>query len=294
MLRGMGTMGGTWPGSCPRIEDAEIDPAQLTHHAGTLEVRLAAGVDIVRAQALRHAIFVEEMGARPTGGSSAGGASLDRDHYDEFCDHLVVIDHALPGLPVVGTYRLLRERVAMQVGGFYSAGEYDLEPLLRHGLAAGMGTQLLELGRSCVAPAYRNHATISLLWRAIAAYLEAHRIGFLFGCASFGGTDPRVHADSLAYLKRFHLAAAEIRVRTLAHHHVEMDEGAVTGDLTGRELPPLIKGYLRVGAKVGDGAFIDHDFNTVDVFMVMPVEHIVGRYGRRFGLVQPPRSPHGG
>lgn len=254
-------------------------PTPIGHRAGDLEVRLAAPHEIDAALALRYRVFCEERGAR------VGRKGLEEDDYDRACDHLIVLDHAAAGRPVVGTYRLLREDVATPLGGFYSAGEYDLAPLLARGRGGGAGPQLLELGRSCVAIPYRTNATITLLWRAIASYLEAHRIGFMFGCASFPGTDPAAHADELAYLYRFHLASPELRVRALAHHHVAMDRPGDVSDFSGRGLPPLIKAYLRVGAKVGDGAFVDRDFNTVDVFMIMPVERIVGRYGRRFGLV---------
>jgi L-ornithine Nalpha-acyltransferase len=262
-----------------RLDD---DAFAIQHRAGDLEVRLADAREIDLALGLRYRVFCEERGATSAGGQRG----IEEDAYDRDCDHLIVIDHARPGRPVVGTYRLLREDVASRIGGFYSAGEYDLSPLLAIGRRGGGGPQLLELGRSCVDLPYRTNATITLLWRAIAAYLEAHRIGFMFGCASFSSTDPAAHADELAYLHRFHLAPPELRVRALAEHHVEMAGGDSAADLTGRSLPPLIKGYLRVGAKVGDGAFVDRGFNTVDVFLVMPVERIVGRYGRRFGLVR--------
>lgn len=249
----------------------------VQHRIGDLEVTLAGSDEIDAALRLRHRVFCEERGAA----SVAAARGLEEDAYDRDCDHLIVRDLGKMGGPVVGTYRLLREDVARRIGGFYSAGEYNLSPLL----ASGRCTQLLELGRSCVDRRYRTNATIALLWRAIATYLEAHRIGFMFGCASFPGTDPEAHADELAYLHRFHLAPPELRARAHPQYFVPMDHGGRPGALTGRGLPPLIKGYLRVGAKVGDGAFVDRGFNTVDVFMIMPVEQIVGRYGRRFGLV---------
>lgn len=250
--------------------------------SGSLEVRLADPVEIDAALGLRYRIFCEERGAR----SAHAALRLEEDEYDRDCDHLIVIDHARATRPVVGTYRLLREEVADRIGGFYSAGEYDLTSLKVLGRVGKGGPQLLELGRSCVDPAYRTNATITLLWRAIASYLEAHRVGYMFGCASFPGTDPEAFRDELAYLHRFHLAPEELRARAHKAHHVGMAGTGRNDDLTGRGLPPLIKAYLRVGAKVGDGAFIDRAFNTVDVFMVMPVERIVGRYGRRFGLVK--------
>lgn len=251
------------------------------HRSGDLEVKLAAPDEVDTALALRYRIFCEERGAN----SMQSARGLEEDSFDRACDHLIVIDHARAGRPVVGTYRLLREETALRIGSFYSAHEYDLAPLIAQGRAHQGAPQLLELGRSCVDAAYRTNATISLLWRAIASYLEEHRVGFMFGCASFSGTDPARYRDELAYLHRFHLSPEPIRVRAWPKHHVDMSQGNPTADRSGRNLPPLIKAYLRVGATVGDGAFVDHDFNTVDVFMVMPVEHIVGRYGRRFGLV---------
>lgn len=263
------------------METAPRRDVPAIHRTGDLEVRLAAPDEVDEALSLRFRIFCEERGAY----SPHAARGLEEDAYDRDCDHLIVVDHARSGRPVVGTYRLLREETALRIGGFYSSGEYDLQPLIAFGRAHAGAPQLLELGRSCVDPAYRTNATITLLWRAIASYLERHRVGFMFGCASFSGTDPARFRDELAYLHRFHLAPEPIRVRTWPKHHVEMAGDAGVSDPSGRDLPPLIKAYLRVGAKVGDGAFIDHGFNTVDVFMVMPVERIIGRYGRRFGLV---------
>ena len=200
---------------------------------------------------------------------------LDVDPYDAVCDHLLVEDNG----QAVGTYRLLRKSVANVHSGFYSAGEFCLDPL---GECQG---EWLELGRSCVAPAYRDAGTIQLLWRGIAAYLRSHDISLMFGCASFHGVDPAEHAASLSYLYHNHLAPSRIRARALDARYVDMamlPMGGYDQKLALRMLPPLIKGYLRVGAVVGDGAVIDHDFNTVDVFMTMPVEQIAMRYLHRF------------
>lgn len=247
------------------------------HRAGPLEVRLAASRSELRAaQALRFRVFYEELCA----GHAVSVDRIDADDYDAVCDHLLVVDRDTGA--VVGTYRLLRQVIAEQHRGFYSAQEFDLSPLLA--AASGGAGQLLELGRSCVDPAYRTNATISLLWRGIATYLEAHRITHMFGCASFHGTDPDAHAEGLAYLHHHHLAPPDLRVRTLVEHHVPMDRipQAALPAAAARLLPPLVRGYLRVGAMVGDGAFIDRDFNTVDVFVLIPVDRITARYANRF------------
>jgi len=244
-----------------------------------LRVRLAdCPADIEAAQRLRWDIFYGDMGATP---DPAGPAGLDVDPYDAVCDHLLVEDLGGDAPRTVGTYRLLRQSIADRHSGFYTAGEYAIAPML----ASARG-ELLELGRSCVAPDYRDAGTIQLLWRGIARYLEAHGISRMFGCASFPGTDPAAHAAPLAYLHHNHLAPPAMRAHALPGRHVAMNRLPVGGydpRQAMRMLPPLIKGYLRVGAMVGEGAVIDHQFNTVDVFLVVPVEAIAARYLGRFG-----------
>lgn len=248
-----------------------------------LRVRLADGAaDIEAAQRLRFRIFYGEMCARPTPAILAAGR--DADAFDAICDHLLVEDvqHGEPR--VVGTYRLLRQSIAETRDGFYSSAEFDLTPLLRS--AALAGGELLELGRSCVEPTYRDSGTIQLLWRGIADYLRRHSIGHIIGCASFPGTDAAAHAGAMAYLHHHHLAPAGLRARVRPEHAATVALPPIGGydpRLAMRALPPLIKGYLRVGAMVGTGAFVDRQFNTVDVFMVMPVAQIARRYGDRFG-----------
>ena len=245
-----------------------------------LSVRLASTEgDIIAAQRLRWEVFCAERGASVENGS----IGLDADPFDLVCDHLLVED-SVGGKPkVVGTYRLLRESVARERGGFYTAGEYVIDAL--GGQSEGH-QELLELGRSCVAPAYRDAGTIQLLWRGIAHYLEKHSISMMFGCASFPGTNPDDHADTLSYLYHNHLAPRPLRAMAHPARYVEMARLPIGGydpRQAMRKLPPLIKGYLRVGAMVGDGAVIDAPFNTVDVFIVMPVAAISERYLGRFG-----------
>lgn len=257
--------------------------APFIHRAGQLDVRLAVSDDeIAAAQALRYEIFYDEMGAKPT--AAMVRVRRDIDGYDAICDHLLVVDHGVDGRPhVVGTYRLLRQGVAAGYRGFYSASEYDLSRLIAH---SANGGQLLELGRSCVALAWRNNATISLLWRGIASYLQTHNIDHMFGCASLHGADPVLHTAELSYLYHHHLAPPELRACALPENYVAMDRlpaASIDTRAAARALPPLIKGYLRMGAMVGDGGFIDRQFNTVDVFVIMPVDRITSRYAARFG-----------
>jgi len=260
--------------------------APCIHRQGQLDVRLATTeAEIAAAQALRYRIFYNEMGAEPSAWMRA--TARDIDEYDGICDHLLVIDHGIDGKAhVVGTYRLLRQIVATMHKGFYSASEYDLTPLLQTSVSGG---QLLELGRSCVAPEHRNTTTITLLWRGIASYLITHGIGHMFGCASLHGTDPAQHAAELSYLYHHHLAPPELRARALDHVAMNrLDAASYDTRAASRALPPLVKGYLRVGAMIGDGAFVDRQFNTVDVFVVMPVDRITSRYLDRFALANDP------
>lgn len=251
---------------------------------GGLTVRLARDEnDLAAVQRLRWQVFFAERQGEAV---LAAADHVDRDEYDPLCDHLLVIDSdAAPGDQVVGTYRLLREAVALRHAGFYTAGEFDIGVLI--GERARRRGELLELGRSCVLPAYRTSATISLLWRGIAGYIARHDIALMFGCASFSGTDPRAHAAGLSYLHHNHLAAPEERpvVRVGKGVPLEMlERGSYDERRAMLQLPPLVKGYLRAGAKFGDGAFVDHAFGTIDVCVVMPVELISGRYAARFSV----------
>lgn len=250
--------------------------------AERLTIRLATCTeDLAAAQRLRWQVFMAEYGA-----TSLGGTECDEDPFDALCDHLLVIDRqGHGGGPlVVGTYRLLRQSVAARHGGFYSAGEFDLAPLVRQ--SAGRG-ELLELGRSCVLPAYRTSQTISLLWHGIARYLSDHSIGAMFGCASFAGTDPAPHAASLSLLAHRYLAPPEGRPGVLASKGIALEQlpaGAYDERRALLGLPPLVKGYIRAGARFGDGAFIDRDFGTIDVCVVLPVDRVSRRYANRFNV----------
>ena len=250
--------------------------------SGSLEVRFAQDRDeIAAAQVLRFRVFYEEMLASPD--AIVQMTRRDIDPFDDICDHLLVVDHDLPpSEAVVGTYRLLRQDVANRCGGFYSAGEYDLAPLLG---GSWRTRGFLELGRSCVHPAYRTNATIQLLWRGITRYLDVHGVDVMFGCASFQGPCPEAHQVALSYLHNHHLAPAQFRVRARPDQYVAMDAlPAETYSLRDalRTLPPLIKAYLRLGAFVGDGAVIDQAFGTTDVFILLSVDRIADRYFNRF------------
>ncbi len=248
--------------------------------AGHLGVRIAAAESEIDAvQALRWRVFYEEMGAEPS--PQARALARDVDAFDAVADHLLVVDHAIGPGPegVVGTYRLIRQEAAEQIGRFYSDEEYDLSPI------AGFQGRLLELGRSCVAAEYRNRAVMQLLWRGIAAYVFRHQIDLMFGCASLPSTDPDEWAAELTYLYRNHLAPPGLRPRALPERYVEMnrlDPDDLDPKRALARLPPLIKGYLRLGGFVGDGAVIDNQFNTTDVAVVVKTDLVTDRYYRHY------------
>jgi L-ornithine Nalpha-acyltransferase len=257
--------------------------------AGALEVRLATtAADIDAAQALRYRVFYEEMSARPTPEMAA--RQRDFDSYDPFCDHLLVIDHRRGPGPdsVVATYRLLRRAGAALHGGFYTASEFDIEALLN---SPG---EILELGRSCVAADSRNGPTMQMLWRGLSGYVFHYDIKIMFGCASLPGTDPAALALPLSYLYHYHLAPPLLRTRALPGRYVDMnmlppakiDAAEAVAQLDARTalaaLPPLIKGYLRVGGLVGDGAVIDPQFNTTDVCIIVVSDKVTEKYFRHY------------
>lgn len=258
--------------------------------SGSLEVRLAeTDHEVQQAQRLRYAVFYEEMSAVPSAEMRAAGRDFDK--FDDVCDHLLVVDRETQGEDgqplVVATYRLTREKDAARAGGFYTASEYDIAPMLK-GVAPG--TKFLELGRSCVLKSYRSRpGSMQLLWKGLMAYVARFDIDLMFGCASLPGTDIEALALPLSYLHHFHAMPEHLRVTARPELFVGMDRMAAdaTPQREGlRSLPPLLKGYVRAGCCIGDGAVIDHQFGTTDVFIYFPLSGIDARYKSRFGLVK--------
>jgi len=258
--------------------------------SGALEVRLAETEhEIEQAQRLRYSVFYEEMSAVPSPAMRESGRDFDK--YDEVCDHLLVVDrdaHDEDGQPlVVGTYRLTREQDAMRAGGFYTSSEYDLSAML-----AGLpeGTKYLELGRSCILKSYRSRpGTMQLLWKGLMAYVARFDIDLMFGCASLPGVEVSEMALPLSYLHHFHPMPEELRVKAQADLYVPMN--VIPRDQIDeregiRSLPPMLKGYVRAGCCIGDGAVIDRQFGTTDVFIYFPISTMDARYRSRFGLVK--------
>src|SRR5215469_9152215 len=248
--------------------------------AGDFEVRLAqTAEEIDAAQRLRYRIFYEEMSAHPSPEMAA--QRRDFDPFDEVCDHLLVLDRRRGEGPegIVGTYRLIRREHAAIMGRFYSSAEYDIQPMIDY------PGEVLEVGRSCIDKDARNTATMQMLWRGIALYSFHYDIRVMFGCASLPGSDPSQHELAMSYLYHHHLAPPEIRVRALADRYVKMDvlkPGSYEPRKALARVAPLIKGYLRLGGFVGDGAVIDPQFNTTDVFIIVKTELVTEKYIRHY------------
>lgn len=243
-------------------------------------VRLAKTQEEVHAsQRLRYKVFYEEYKAIPS--AEMKKEQRDIDIYDDVADHLIVLDETRGDISdrIVGTYRLLQQEAAKRCGHFYTSEEFDITPLLHSKV------NLLELGRSCVLAQYRTRPVLQLLWQGITDYTLNNNIDLLFGCASLHGTDIKAMSQQLSYLHHCHLAAEDLRPRALPERYVDMN-------MHGREslneravfatLPPLIKGYLRLGAGIGDGAVVDPQFNTTDVCIVLPTSRISDRYRNHY------------
>lgn len=260
------------------------DKSGILGRIGTLETRIArTASEIDAAQAIRYRVFVEEMHAQVPPESAR--KRRDIDAWDAICDHLLVLDTAIEGDAedqIVGTYRLLRQDVAMANGGFYSSSEFEVADLV----ARHPDKRFMELGRSCVLPQYRTKRTVELLWQGNWAYALKHRIDVMFGCASFAGAVPEEHALALSYLHHNALAKGRWRVEALPELEHSMDlmpAEAINMRKAHAALPPLIKGYLRLGAMIGEGAVVDRAFRTTDVLIVLPIHTISERYRNYYG-----------
>lgn len=241
-------------------------PAPCSAEKGPLSVSLATSAEeIAEAQRLRYQVFAREMGAR-----LKGQHGLDSDGFDAFCDHLLVRDDRTQ--QVVGTYRILNPMQAMLAGGYYSAGEFDLSRL------SPLSDRTVEVGRACVHADYRTGGTISLLWAGLAKYMMARQYEYMIGCASISMQDGGHFAASLfSQLREAHLSPAEYRV--FPHHPLPIE--ALNQSLPA-PCPPLLKGYLRLGAMICGEPAWDPAFNTADMLVLLPLSRMNPRYAAHF------------
>lgn len=243
---------------------------QLAPRRGArLSLRLAEGrEDLRRVQKLRYEVFGVEMGAQ----LASADQGIDRDEYDDLCDHLIVEDRA-SGM-VVGTYRMLPPEAAQGAPSLYSEHEFNL------GRLSNLLPNLIEVGRSCVHKDFRTGAVITLLWAGLAEYVKKHGCEYLAGCASVSLSDGGHQAVSLyRQLENSHLAPAEWRVFPLLP--LPLDQ--IVDDSAPAPMPPLIKGYLRAGAYVCGEPAWDPDFNCADFFMLLSMNRLSKRYDKHFG-----------
>jgi L-ornithine Nalpha-acyltransferase len=261
----------------------------LAFQRNGLALRMAEGPEELRAaQRLRYQVFYEECGATAT--ETMRATRRDADHFDNICDHLLVIEQGrvvadgtgLHDGRVIGTYRLLRQDIAEKNSGFYSQSEFDLAPLLqRHS-----ELRFLEVGRSCVAQGFRGKPVAELLWQGIWNYVRIHQMDVMFGCASLEGTNIDELADELTFIATTQATPDDWKVAALPQHHVPMQRKAaseVDQRSVLRRLPTLVKAYMRLGCYIGDGAVVDHQFNTTDILIVLPVSGINPRYFNHYG-----------
>jgi len=264
--------------------DKPSDPATLAR-MGSLEVRIAqTSSELRRAQRLRFKVFYEEMSAKPDPRTLR--TKRDADEFDPICDHIIVVDHdeteGLTSKPrIVGTYRALRADVANAANGFYSAAEFDLKSMLEKNWDKGF----CEVGRSCVLPEYRDKRTMEALWTGLWAYSILYDIDVYFGVASFQGTDASKHTEALSFLHHTAQPPKDWSVSALPDVGPKIsfvDENSYNARSVLKDLPPLVKGYLRVGAYIGEGVFVDQQFGTTDVMIVTIIDNIPDRYKQHF------------
>ncbi|HRT68718.1 MAG TPA: GNAT family N-acyltransferase [Bacilli bacterium] len=202
---------------------------------------------------------------------------LDKDDYDDFCDYIVAID--MNTNEVVGTYRLIRKEHAQKAGMFSTEKEFNIDNL------KNKNCDILEIGRAVVKEEYRDGLVIGLLWKAVIRYALLFKIKYLFGTASFHGTDPKLYQHSLSSLYYNHLSPPDKRAFARKDSRCDLQQLPITEVdpfLVKKEMPPLIKGYINLWATIGEGAYIDHSFKSIDVLILLEIDKINPRYLQRY------------
>lgn len=244
-----------------------------------LKVQLATHADdIQRSQRLRHQVFVQEMGAR----AQVDANGCEHDDYDPFCHHLLVIDQSTD--EVIASTRILTDTQARVAGGFYSASEFDMDMIDR------LPGRVMEIGRTCVHPDHRNGATIGMLWQGLARFMDIHRIGHLFGCASIPMQDGGLGARNIMDELREKFMAPEDQ-RVAPRTPLPRIDGTATDESKIR-MPPLLKAYMRLGAQICGEPCWDPEFDCADIFILLDVERLQSRYHRHFVQRQAPITPN--
>ena len=235
--------------------------------------------ELKQAQALRYSVFYKEKKAKPTFAKKI--IKLDYDKIDKYADHLIVLDKKNTKNKIVGTYRLIRGDVAKLFGGYYSSSEFNLINITNN----YKDKHILELGRSCVHQDYRNGSIMNLLWKAIAEYVKLYDIKILLGCASFSGIEPTKYSDELSYLRQNFCLPEHLLVESFdknIYPVYKLKENNSNQLRIFAKLPPLLKGYLRIGGKVSHNFYVDHNFNTIDLCVVVNTSDIDEKYRKKY------------
>jgi putative hemolysin len=233
--------------------------------------------EIERAQRLRYEVFNLEQGR---GLANAERYGIDFDEFDEYCLHLLVLKKDSDR--VIGTYRAHLGSVANSAKGFYSSREYEIKGLY------GIADKCLELGRTCVSPEYRTGAAVGLLWSAISELLVRADLAYMLGCVSLEETSPKIGWAIYEYLRQAHLVSEEFRVIPRPGFRLERPPDheikRILSNKTAfkKNIPPLFKGYLRLGACICGEPALDREFGTIDFFVLVEVSKIPQRYTRHF------------
>ncbi len=249
---------------------------------GNLETRLArTKAEVRQAQKVRYKVFYEELGAIANRRTKL--RKRDKDRFDRYCDHLLVIERIANKENIIGTYRLLQDKRARLCGGFYTQSEFNISPMIQE----NRNQKFLELGRSCILKEHRSKRAIELMWQGLWAYVLDNQFDILFGCASFQGTGIEHHKASFSWLAQHAKLADHENCSALSKTGIDLQSFSSDANDDPRRvlagLPPLLKGYLRVGAKVGSHAVIDHQFKTIDVLVALKVADIAPRYLTHYG-----------
>ena len=233
--------------------------------------------ELIESQKLRHKVFIEEMGGSKKNLSVV--SNLESDKFDEFCRHLIIIDHKnskqLPNGKIIAVTRLMLTKDSKNGIGFYSSQEFNLNPI------TSTNKECLEIGRTCIDHEYRNTLILHYLWIELGSFCSKRGVEILFGVASFSGNNIKKIEMALSHIHNDYLAPPKIRPMALEHGYIKMSiipKDEINKSNALKQMPSLLKSYLRLGAKVGEGAFVDKEMNTIDILIMIDVSNMTNKY----------------
>ncbi|TAN44535.1 MAG: GNAT family N-acetyltransferase [Nitrospirae bacterium] len=249
----------------------EMVPARQSSTARLIVKRAESYAEMEAAMRLRFEVFNLELNE---GLQASYLTGMDTDEYDEYCDHIIVMDTEKD--MVVGAYRLLPGSRAERGPGFYSETEFELSAIKR------IEGEKVELGRACVRHAYRGSATLNLMWSGIARYIEEHRIGHLFGCGSIHTINPLLVSGIYSYLKTRYLTGERFRVTPIKRVPGFDPDAPFDKKAVAEQMPPLLSAYLRLGARIAGEPALDEQFGVSDLLIILDRDKILDRYKRHY------------